>query len=69
MGSQIHIFNQSLGKFMVFCIIVLKPRDIWKYVRVVGVVVYVKDIRDDVLELCAEPVGSWRGCVILPTHY
>jgi len=54
---------------MVFCIIVLKPRDIWKYVRVVGVVVYVKDIRDDVLELCAEPVGSWRGCVILPTHY
>ena len=53
---------------MVFCIIVLKPRDIWKYVRVIGVVVYVKDIRDDVLELCAEPVGSWRGCVILPTH-
>jgi hypothetical protein len=20
------------------------------------------------LELCAEPVGSWRGCVILSTH-
>ena len=50
------------------CIIMLETRDVWKYVGVICVVVSIKDIRDDVLELCAEPVGSWRGCVILSTH-
>jgi len=46
----------------------LETRDVWKHVGVICVVVYIKDICDDVLELCAEPIRSRCGCVILPTH-